>query len=221
MNYIRYTDERGLFASTEAIGTDATTIENLANFGSINIGQDWIKDWKKIRSEIKSIAITRTGNPDIPTWTTEQWNMFTESEKVILCNFMPNKIPIAYMIAMQTAGLIVIADCGVYFDTQSKIARRSRWEACRVVVMGSFDIQATMETIQWGVLSFANADWVNGVDLSIAYINGYEQQSEDFRYGLIDYVNNELANSGLVPVNGMTLAQIVAYLNDILINGNY
>ena len=87
--------------------------------------------------------------------------------------------------------------------------------------MGSFDIQATMETIQWGVLSFANADWVNGVDLSIAYINGYEQQSEDFRYGLIDYVNNELANSGLVPANGMTLAQIVAYLNDILINGNY
>ena len=94
MNYIRYTDERGLFASTEAIGTDATTIENLANFGSINICQDWIKDWKKIRSEIKSIAITRTGNPDIPTWTTEQWNMFTGSEKVILCNFMPNKIPI-------------------------------------------------------------------------------------------------------------------------------
>ena len=125
------------------------------------------------------------------------------------------------MIQMQTAGLIVIADCGVYFDTQSKIARRSRWEACRVVVMGSFDIQATMETIQWGVLSFANADWVNGVDLSIAYINGYEQQSEDFRYGLIDYVNNELANSGLVPANGMTLAQIVAYLNDILVNGNY
>lgn len=220
-NHIIFSPETGLMASTSIPSgfTDATTITNLGEFAISVIGQSWITDWKTIRAAIKDIAITITGNSNIPTWSQEQWNMFTESEKVILCNFMPNKINIMYMLTT-LGGMEAVFAAADYFDTNSRFARASRWSAARRFVMMSFGIQDIMETIQHDVINFSNSDW-NGVDLSSAYIKGYEQQSEDFRYGLIDYVNNELANSGLVPVNGMTLAQIVAYLNDILINGNY
>ena len=49
-NYIRYTEARGLFASNEEIGDDATTIDNLGNFAITIIGQSWVSDWKKIRN---------------------------------------------------------------------------------------------------------------------------------------------------------------------------
>jgi hypothetical protein len=208
MNYIRYTEARGLFASTLTEGEDATIITNLGDFAVQNIGQSWITDWKTIRTSIKNLAITITGNPDIPTWTTEQWNLFSDTEKYILCQFLPNKIDIAYMLAT-LGSLEAVFAAADYFDTNSRISRASRWNAARRFVMMSFGIEDIMYTIQHDVINFSNSDW-NGVDLSSAYIKGYEQQSEDFRYGLIDYVNNELASSGLVPINGMTLPQVVA-----------
>ena len=150
-NYLIYSENTGIIADTSipAGFTDVTTIDNLGNIAVNNIGASWIKDWKKIRTEIKALAIAITGNADIPTWTESQWNLFSASEKVILANFLPNKIPVAYLIALQIAGLIVISDCGLYFDTNSKVARRSRWEACRIVVMGSFSAVDSMTTIQW------------------------------------------------------------------------
>ena len=222
-NYLIYSENTGIIADTSipAGFTDVTTIDNLGKVAVNNIGASWIKDWKKIRSEIKALAISITGNSNIPAWTEAQWNLFTDSEKVILANFLPNKIPVAYLIALQVAGLIVISDCGLYFDTNSKVARRSRWEACRIVVMGSFAAVDSMTTIQWQVLAFTNASWPNSVDLSMAYINGYESQAEDFRYGLIDYVDNELRASGLTPINGQTLTQVCDTLLAILEDGTY
>lgn len=224
--YLVQSDATGIIPATsvEQGFTDVTNIINLATYAVANIGAGWISDWKKIRMLIKDIAVATTGNSDIPNWTIQQWGMFSDEEQYWLCQFMPNKINPAYMFAT-LGSLEAIASAGLYFDTNSKIARQRRWEACRIKVINNFTIQVIMANIQHAVLAFTNADWPNSCDLSRNYVLGYEQQSEDFKYGLIDWVNNELLNSGWTVTNPTdptkTMAQVVAELNSILIDGNY
>lgn len=203
---------------------DVTNISNLGTFAVDNIGNGWISDWKKIRSKIKEIAINITSNPDIPGWTIEQWNLFSDSEKYILCRFLPNKINPNYLFT--TLGSTeAIADAGEYFDNNSKFSRSNRWNACRKLVMQNFTIDVIMNNIQAGVISYIDSDWLNSINLADAYILGYEQKSEDFKTGLIDWVNDILLNSGWQVSNPRnpkkTMVQVVSEINNILINGNY
>lgn len=224
MNYINYTESIGLFASVEQDGIDCTTIINLGTFAVDNIGMSWLSDWKKIRSKIKEIAIFITNNSDISTWTIEQWNLFNDDEKYILCRFLPNKINPNYL--FDTLGSIeAIAEAGEYFDNNSKVSRRNRWNCCRKIVMQNFTIDVIMNQIQSSVISYVDSDWINSVNLADAYILGYELKSEDYKTGLIDFVNDTMLNSGWTVTNPMdpskTMQQVVDELNDILINGNY
>lgn len=224
MNYINYTESIGLFASVEQMGIDCTTIINLGTFAVDNIGMSWLSDWKKIRSKIKEIAISITLNSDIPSWTLEQWNLFNDFEKYVLCRFLPNKINPNYLF-LTLGSVEAISDAGEYFDTNSKLSRRNRWNACRKVVMQNFTIDVIMNQIQSSVISYVDSDWINSVNLADAYILGYEQKSEDYKTGLIDFVNNTMLNSGWQVTNPTdptkTMHQVVDELNDILINGNY
>lgn len=223
-NYINYTESIGLFASVEQDGIDCTTIINLGTFAVDNIGMSWLSDWKKIRSKIKEIAISMTNNSDISTWTIEQWNLFNDDEKYILCRFLPNKINQNYLFLTLGSG-VAISDVGEYFDNNSKLSRKSRWNACRKLVMQNFTIDVIMNNIQAGIISYIDLDWLNSVNLADAYVLGYEQKSEDFKTGLIDWVNNVLLNSGWEVSNPVdpekTMAQVVSEINNILINGNY
>lgn len=203
---------------------DVTNITNLGTFAVDNIGKGWISDWKKIRTKIKEIAISITLNHDIPNWTVEQWNLFNDDEKYILCRFLPNKINQNYL--FETLGSVeAIIDAGKYFDDNSKLSRRNRWNCCRKIVMQNFTIDVIMNNIQASVISYIDSDWLNSVNLADVYILGYEQKSEDFKTGLIDWVNNVLLNSGWVVSNQIdpekTMAQVVSEINNILINGNY
>lgn len=222
-NLLIYSPQTGIIASSDVTDgfIDVTSIKKMATYAVNNMGQSWINDWKCIRTAIKNLAIALTGNADIQSWNRLEWDTFDEEEKIILAKFMPNKINGLYLFELESQGLIAVADCAEYFDSNSRSARKQRWTSCRKVVMTSFAVYDSMGWIQKNVKSFVNADWPNGINLSDAYIDGYEFKQDDYLYGLGDFVHNELRNSGLIPTNGLTLNELCDYLLDILLNGNY
>jgi hypothetical protein len=225
MNLIAYNEQLGMFPCTSIPdgSIDVTTITNMAEVCPGRIRTSWVSDWKKIRTAIINKAIEITGNPNITQWTPQEWDLFSDSDKYWLCQFLPNKINPAYMLS--TLGSVeAISSACLYFDSNSKIARTMRWEACRLVALNNFSIHTIMYNIQHDVLCWSNDDW-QGANLATNYILGYESQADDTRYGIIDYVNDFLPTSGYpvsCPTNpNKTMADVIAEFNAILVDGNY
>lgn len=225
-NHIISSPETGLIASRSVpLGfTDATTIDNLGNFAVTIIGQSWVTDWLTIQTMIHDIAFVTAGGLSPENWTITQWNLFTDSEKEILSQFLPTRIP--HNLITDSFSIEFLAECLRDYNKRSYTARHQRWGAC----LAAFQMNYTPSALQ-AVLSeplgFIGGTWINSTNLVENYIDcDFFYPSADRKdfciTSIFDWVIDNYANFGAAPDIGTnTVADVVAILTNILVNGEY
>ena len=110
---------------------DLSNIENWAKYGPELLGKiQLFMDWKCLRSEIKTLALSITAE-DIGT----NWSNLNAEEQKITCQYMPNLVPSAKFIAtyINTADRSAIA---MNFDSKSTESRTQRYFVMRSYLLG-------------------------------------------------------------------------------------
>lgn len=183
---------------------DIGTLENWDKYSPYFIGvETGFKDWKCLRKIISDIVFSIV-NPDF-----SNWNGLTDAEKKIACKYIPNRIPPKlYVEAVPNADERV--EMNSFFDKQSTKARTLRFERGRLVIFGNF--------------SATDCYWVLdkiSPNIEFRYYGGIEKQADDGYFGLLDWVNVDLRESGKTPISGLSLNTVCDNILDILENGNY
>jgi hypothetical protein len=183
---------------------DTGTLENWDRYSPDFIGiETGFKDWKCLRKIISNLVFTIVG-PDF-----SNWNKLTDAEKKIACKYIPNRIPPKlYVEVVPNADERL--DMSSYFDKQSTKARMSRFERGRLEIFGNF----TANDCYWVLDKICP-------DIELRYYGGIEKESEDGYFGLLDWVNINLRESGKVPTSGLSLNTVCDNILDILETGNY
>lgn len=246
MSFIAKNNTRGLFVCSviPEKSEDVTTIELLDSFGYSKIGTGWITDFKRLRTEILNRLMIEL-NGDYSNFM----SLPLEIRKII-CKWAPNwfaswagKFNPSYLIASTTSYEREFNK--KFFLQGTRQARQSRLDACmRFIFDGLSEALFVMDQAKNYNLT-ANGI-TRTVNLFSDYIDGFEKQSEDFRFGLIDFVTDVLpvltVDYGSGPVNltplplietvedkegelittvtNRTLNQIITQTLEIL-NGNY
>lgn len=205
MGYISKNEVRGFYVcDTLPDGAeDFTSIEILDSFGYQNIGNGWISDFKKLRTRILAVALNELDN---------NYNNFMAlsiEKRKIICKWAPNwfaswanKFNPAFYIATTTT--IEREFNKDFFLNGTRRARQSRLDAA---IAFMFDGIAECLFVMDQAKNYnLTADGITRtVNLFSDYIDGFEKQSEDFRFGLIDFVSDVLpvltVDYGSGPVN--------------------
>lgn len=194
---------------------DATSIENWAEFGNGLIGSVvGFKDWKCLRSEIKTLILEKTSN-DINA----NWSELSSNEKIIACEYLPNIVS-AINFATTITDPAEQSEIANNFANNSKDARRARYNAVYNYTMGIIAVKTDGIVILKDIAT-----------LMVEYIQGVEYKEWDGTEGIIDYVEatagTSFAGAGLPAKNyalnhpSMTWAQFCNTLSNILKNGAY
>lgn len=161
-------------ASVPADYEDISTIENWSIHGWGLIGSAVaFRDWKALRSEIKSLALAKTSD-DIQT----NWESLSTAEQQIACQYLTNLVAGADFISTYTDAATRLS-LSLNFDKLSTQAREQRYFVLRSVLMGAIGADN-------GILFFEDAVREQRV---FAYIGGIESYSEEGVSGLTDFVS--------------------------------
>lgn len=211
MSYIIKKDNRFIVSDTLLDGSeDFTTIEILDSFGYQNIGNGWITDFKKLRTRILAKCMDELDN---------NYNNFMAlslEKRKIICKWAPNwfaswsnKFNPNFYIASTTS---IERDLNKKFFLQgTRQARQSRLDAAIEFMFDGIaealfvmDCAKRYNITSNGITATAN--------LFSDYIDGFEKQSEDYRFGLLDFVETILptltVDYGAGPV-GLTALPLV------------
>lgn len=184
--------------------SDIGSIINWDLYGPKFIGSVYkFMDWKCLRQIIGVLVYDIVGNDFA------NWDLLTSEEKKIACKYLTNKIPpLLFVTSVPTAEIRL--EISSFFDNSSKSARMLRFERGRLEIFGNF----AANDCYWVLDKICP-------DIELRYYGGIEKLSDDGYFGLLDWVNVDLRNSGKVPNSGLSLDTVCDNILDILENGNY
>ena len=157
---------------------DISSMENWDKYGESLIGSvEGFRDWKSLRNEIKTQALTISGG-NINTG----WNNFSAAEQVLLCKYLTNMAsPTNFASAVEDASeRSAIAN---NFDIKSTEARQTRYQAARLYTFGCLYPVNGLEVVD------------DIPVLLIKYFGGIEYKEADGKDGLIDYADSTVGTS--------------------------
>lgn len=196
---------------------DISSIKNWNDIGKELLGSTvGLKDWKSIQREIKVLAMAKTNND-----LNANFNNLDEEEKVIVANYLLNKLSTANLVAAFKSNDII--GQSIKFDFLNCEAREKRLAIVRSLLIIKIGIDNAKQIF----------DEVLNDQLLDKYIGGTEGKEEDNgKVGLYDYIlsrgGTPYFSTGLSEKNftildgsGDTLQQVCEQIITILRDGTY